>query len=376
MKKMKYFFLLINIFLIFDFNVFANAQETLLNQFNDSTVKYYDTIKNSIKKSVRIVAVGDVMLGSNFPNESYLPHLNDCNFSLENVIPILRNADITFGNLEGCFLDHGTVVKKCNDTTKCFAFRMPVSFSECFSNAGFNMVSLANNHIGDFGKIGIDTTLYYLKKKSIKSAGLHENPFDTMVVNGIKIAMLACSPFKKTLNMNNYDSIQRLIKHLDTICDIIMVSFHGGGEGKDYLSITRNREFFYNEDRGNVWEFAHLVIDAGADLVIGHGPHVPRAIEVYKDRLICYSLGNFCTYARFNLNYPNCLVPIVNVELDVDGNLKTCQIVSAIQKGEGILFLDESKSALKLIEKLSKEDFPENKIVFNENGVIDFSNDQ
>ena len=327
---------------------------------------------DSIAKSIQIIAVGDIMLGTNFPSKRYLPPHEDCNPLLENVSAILNDADITFGNLEGCFLDIGPLVKRCQDTTKCYAFRMPVAFSECIADAGFNMMSLANNHLRDFGDKGADTTLFYLDKYDIRSAGLESKPFDTITVQGLKVGMVAFSPFKKTVDLNNYSLLKKYVQHLDTVCDIVMVSFHGGAEGKDYLNITRESEFFYGEDRGNVWEFAHLAIDLGADLVVGHGPHVPRAIEMYKDRLICYSLGNFCTYARFNLNYPNSLAPIVKVELDKNGKTIACEIISAFQKGEGGPKIDKDNKAAKLIKKLSKEDFPESKIIFLEDGSLKF----
>ena len=172
--------------------------------------------------------------------------------------------------------------------------------------------------------------------------------------------------------MNNHALVEKLVRHLDTICDIVMVSFHGGAEGKDHMHITRESEFFYGEDRGNVWEFAHMTIDAGADLVIGHGPHVPRAMELYKERLICYSLGNFCTYARFNLNYPNSLAPLISVELDREGKAIGGEIISMIQKGEGGPVVDALHKSLKLIKRLTVEDFPENKIIFQDDGTLEF----
>ena len=90
------------------------------------------------------------------------------------------------------------------------------------------------------------------------------------------------------------------MRALDTTHDIVIVSFHGGAEGSKALHVPYGQETFYGENRGHLREFTHTVIDAGADLVWGHGPHVLRGMEVYKDRLIAYSLGNFATYGRFN----------------------------------------------------------------------------
>ena len=75
-----------------------------------------------------------------------------------------------------------------------------------------------------------------------------------------------------------------IVKELSKTCEIVIVSFHGGGEGANYQNVTRKTEYCYGENRGNVYEFSHAMIDAGADIIIGHGPHVPRAIEYIKKR--------------------------------------------------------------------------------------------
>ncbi len=340
---------------------------------NIERLNLLDSIKN---KSIRIVAVGDMMFGTNFPRESYLPPNRDCGSLLKPVENILLNADITFGNLEGCFLDEGPVVKRCSDTTKCYAFRMPVRFASCLANAGFDIVGIANNHIWDFGQKGADTTQFYLEKHGVKYAGLKEKPFEIFYESGLKIGLAAFSPFNHTAPMHDLDQVVRIIKSLDSVCDVVIVSFHAGGEGKEFLNVNRETEFFYGEDRGNVYEFSHLVIDAGADLVIGHGPHVPRALELYKNKLIAYSLGNFCTYARFNLDYPNSMAPMLAVKLDSKGDFLSGKIFSAIQLGEGGPLTDELKRTFKLIKKLSEEDFPESKLRFNDDGLLSISDHQ
>ena len=122
---------------------------------------------------------------------------------------------------------------------------------------------------------------------------------------------------------------------LDDSCDIVIVSFHGGAEGADYQNVTRETETFYGENRGNVYEFSHRMIDAGADIVFGHGPHVTRAIEVYKDRFIAYSLGNFCTYRRFNLTGPNGFAPLLRVKTDTFGKFVEADIIPVYQDNLG-----------------------------------------
>jgi len=320
--------------------------------------------------TVSIIGVGDVMLGTAYPLPKYLPPNDDCSPLLEEVKPILQNADITFGNLEGCFLNSGPTTKNCKDTLKCYAFRMPDRYASCLKEAGFTVMSLANNHSGDFGMKGRKNTMRLLDSLEIEYGGLEIKPTAEFEKDGIKYGFIAFAPIRATLDMLNLEMASQKVKELKENNDIVIVSFHGGAEGREHEHVTRETEEFYGEDRGNVYAFAHLMIDAGADVVFGHGPHVARAIEVYKDRLIAYSLGNFSTYARFNLSGPNGLAPIVKVFTDSQGQFLNGQIFSAQQLGEGGATLDPNQRAFKKIKYLTEKDFPENKIVFDEDGVF------
>ncbi len=151
---------------------------------------------------------------------------------------------------------------------------------------------------------------------------------------------------------------------------MVIVSFHGGAEGADRVHVTREPEEFYGERRGNVYEFAHAAVDAGADVVIGHGPHVPRAVEIYRDRLIAYSLGNFWTWARFNLRGPNGLAPVLDLEVDRDGRAVSVRVISARQTGLGSPRLDPAGRAAALISQLTAEDFPEALLEFSADGRV------
>jgi hypothetical protein len=119
---------------------------------------------------------------------------------------------------------------------------------------------------------------------------------------------------------------------------------------------------FLGEDRGNPYEFARVSIDAGADIIFGHGPHVTRAIDIYKDRFIAYSLGNFATYARFNLSGPNGISPIVEIDVDTNGKFIKGKIHSIRQIGNGGPIIDKNGGALKEIINLNKIDIPECKL--------------
>ena len=170
--------------------------------------------------------------------------------------------------------------------------------------------------------------------------------------------------------MKDYTGAARIVAALDSVCDIVIVSFHGGAEGKDAQYTPCTDEIYLGYNRGNVCKFSHMMVDAGADLLFGHGPHVTRAVELYKDRLICYSLGNFCTYARFNLAGPNGYAPIVKAYVDGQGKFLEAQVISVRQTGEGGPWIDPNHGAYDYMKRLTAEDFPNGKLIFNEGGWI------
>ncbi len=333
----------------------------------------YSCIFAQNSDTITFVGVGDMMLGTDFPKKEYLPPNNDPMPYISDAIPYLKNADVTFGNMEGCLLDEGPVVKQCKDTTKCYAFRMPEAYGAVFKEAGFDFLNLANNHIRDFGIAGLTTTKYHLDKLGIRWAGLLEKPVDTFTVRGVRVGLAAFSPNTGTVDINDLDGAKRIVKELGLECDIVMVSFHGGAEGEKHQHVTREEEGFYGENRGNVYEFAHAMIDAGADVVFGHGPHVTRAIEVYKNRFIAYSLGNFASYSRFNLSGPNALAPIVKVYTNEKGEFLKGKIIPFKQIKYESLTYDETKAVIYKIKDLTYMDFPELRdfLVIEPNG--DFS---
>ena len=324
---------------------------------------------NEYNESIKLIAVGDMMIGTNFPSEKYLPQDNGRKI-FENVKSFIQNADIAFGNLEGTILSGEGEVKKCSDIKKCYAFKSPDSYVNIYRDTGFDILSLANNHINDFGEIGRKNTEYLLEKNGINYSGTTETPYSTFYKNNIKFGFVSFSPNKGTIQINNYNEAKRIIKLLNENCDIVIVSFHGGGEGTAYSRVTREREYFLGEDRGNPYEFSRMAIDAGADVVLGHGPHVLRAIDIYKDKFIAYSLGNFATYARFNLKGIRGLSPLVEIEIDNDGNFLGGKIISAKQIGLGIPVIDSTHEAAKEIARLTKIDFPESKLKIDFQGNI------
>lgn len=323
------------------------------------------------KDSIRFAAVGDIMLGTNFPESYYLPP-NEGREMLQEVTSAFSDSDIVFGNLEGVLLDSGGTQKECRNPKTCYLFRSPEYMGDRLAEAGFNLFSVANNHAGDFGPEGRANTSKVLDSLGIPHAGNIERPYTIFEKEGITYGFAAFSPNKGTPNINDLKGAINIVAHLDSLTDIIIISFHGGAEGSNYTSVPREHEYFYGEDRGDVYNFAHTLVDAGADVIFGHGPHVPRAIDIYKDRFIAYSLGNFATYARFNLRGPNGLAPIIKLVMNNEGRFLSGQILSYRQYGRGVPKPDLNNGAAELIRELTKKDLPEVEITIDESGFISY----
>ena len=307
---------------------------------------------------ISIAAVGDIMMGSTFPNETRMPP-NDGADLLKDVTPILMAADIAFGNLEGPLTDSG-VSSKCGPrSTRCFAFRVPTRYGRYLKEAGFDVMSLANNHAGDFGDSGRASTRSTLDALGIKHAGSDRGQNSTTVLNvkGRRVAFIGFGHNNIVPNLNDLDLAARLVRDARASADLVVVSFHGGAEGTDKQHVPYGTEIFVGEARGNLRAFSRTVIDAGAHLVLGHGPHVLRGIELYKGHLIAYSLGNFCTYGWFQLAGETALSTILEVEIDGSGKFRSGKLHAVRQEGRGIPVLDPTGQALRVIRSLSEADF-------------------
>ena len=320
--------------------------------------------------SICIIGTGDIMFGTSYPSTTYLPPGGDCSPLLRPVHHILQSGDVLFGNLEGVFCSEGGTPKKCKDTTMCYVFRMPDHFSACLVEAGYDLLSVANNHVNDFGPEGRRSTSQILDSLEIAYAGFITHPWTTFEKGGITYGFAAFAPNRGTMDLKNYEEAARITRMLDSVADIVIISFHGGGEGKDHQHVVRGDEEYLGYNRGSVYRFSHTVVDAGADVVFGHGPHVTRAIELYQGRLICYSLGNFCTYRRFNLRGPNGIAPVIKVYVDREGSFLSGQVVAVYQPGEGGPRVDPGKRAIQKLIELTGIDFPEQNLTISPDGLI------
>lgn len=319
------------------------------------------------KVTLNIKAVGDMMLGTNFP----LNHLadDDGKSLLALVSPVLNSADITFGNLEGSLLAEGQPRKECKDPRRCYLFRSPPRYAQHFQQAGFDVLSLANNHAQDFGAEGAKETMRHLDSVGVRHTG-QEGDIASWTVKGLKVAFIAYAPFIGSHDFLDIEKARRQIQQLAVEHDVVVVSMHAGSEGIDAVHVPFAEELFYGENRGDVAAFSRAVIDAGADLIIGHGPHVPRGVELYRDRLIAYSLGNFCTYYGISVAKTKGLAPILDVTMDDQGRFLKGEIISTRQLRPGGPVIDKANTAAKLMKRLSETDFPQSPLFITAQGKL------
>jgi poly-gamma-glutamate capsule biosynthesis protein CapA/YwtB (metallophosphatase superfamily) len=326
------------------------------------------TLNDQDKNLIKVMAVGDVMLGSNFPDDSGLPP-NDGADLLREVTPRLQRGDIVFGNLEGPLVDGGKTKKCGRKTGTCYAFRVPTRYGIYLKSAGFTVMGLANNHALDFGLAGRASSRAVLDSLGMLHSG-EIGDVARLTVKGERVALISFATYPGTYNLLELDDAIATVRQLKTEADIVIVSFHGGAEGMTHQHVLLGDETFLGEDRGDLRRFAHAMIDVGAQLVLGSGPHVVRGMEVYCGKLIAYSLGNFATYGSFNLKGENGVSLILEVNLGADGSFQGGAVYPIKQEKPGGPQLDASMSILPILRDLSKTDFPFTNVEVSENGRL------
>lgn len=316
---------------------------------------------------ISIAAVGDMMLGTDYPQD-HLPDDDSVGF-LADVTATLSDADLAIGNLEGVLMDGGEPAKKCSNPSACYLFRSPTRYAERYLRAGFDVLSLANNHARDFGEEGRSSSMRALADYGMASSG-REGAWASIESNGLRIAILAFAVTQGSNLLHDYDvAFSSVAEHASTH-DIVIVSFHGGAEGAGAERIPFAEEEYYGEPRGDVVWFARGVVDAGADLVFGHGPHVVRGMELYEGRLIAYSLGNFATYYGISVTDMKGIAPIVTATMNGNGEFVGGQIVSTVQLRPNGPSVDPQHRALSLIRRLSLLEFGTPGLSFGQDGSL------
>jgi hypothetical protein len=176
-------------------------------------------------------------------------------------------------------------------------------------------------------------------------------------VGGIRVAVVGFASYPWAASLTDMAAARRLVRTAARRADVVVVTMHAGAEGRDRQHVKRGTETFLGENRGDVVRFSRAVVDAGADLVVGHGPHVLRGMEWYRGRLIAYSLGNFAGYKVFSLGGPLSTSAILRVTLRGNGAFDTGRIVPTRLVGAGVPALDPSEAAHGVVRTLSRQDF-------------------
>jgi hypothetical protein len=251
----------------------------------------------------------------------------------------------------------------------CFVFRSPTRYATWLRDAGFDVMSLANNHAQDFGDPGRASSMEALDAVGVRHSG-RDGDIAEWTTRGRRFALVAFAPNVGSHQLNDLVRAQEIVTGLAANHDIVIVSFHGGAEGEGAQKLPFARENYAGEDRGDVVEFAHTVIDAGADLVIGHGPHVLRPVELYRDRLIAYSLGNFATYYGISVNGIRGTSGVLTARVADDGRFIDARFTPTVQIRPAGPQPDPQKRALLQLRDLTLEAFPAGNLAVTEEGLI------
>lgn len=278
-------------------------------------------------------------------------------------------GDVVFGNLEGTLTDVSESPKCGKGSSECFAFRAPPGYAKYLAAAGFTLMSNANNHSYDFGEAGEEETIEALHHAGIEQTGL---PGEVTVVKagGRKVAFVGFAPYPNTASLTDLDAARQLIRQAREEADIVVVAFHAGAEGSDATHVSGEEEVYLGEDRGNAEAFAHMAIEAGADLILGSGPHVLRGMEIYRDRLVAYSLGNFSGFHNFSLEGALGETVVLHVTMAGNGSFRAGRLASVRLVEGGQPVPDPEGAGAALVAELSREDFGHHGVEVSSSGRV------
>ncbi|MEU4562503.1 CapA family protein [Actinoplanes sp. NPDC023936] len=318
-------------------------------------------------ESITLSATGDIIMGS-APNR--LPANGGEGF-FDSVKKGLA-SDLVMGNLEQP-LTGDTGSSKCGSPPRpnCFAFRSPPSYAEHLKDAGFQLLNTANNHSKDYGTAGYRNTVEALEGAGLEHTGA-ERQITVVEIKGVKVAVIGFSPYAGANNLNDLDAAAEIVAKAKSEADLTVVQVHMGAEGSDKQHVKPGTELFFGENRGDPIKFSHTVIDAGADLVIGHGPHVLRGMEFYKGKLIAYSLGNFAGGGKtLSSNGVLKYAGILHVSLTRDGKYTGGKFLSTYMNTTGVPTRDsKNERGRELVAQLSESDFGDSAVSIGDDGTI------
>jgi hypothetical protein len=273
----------------------------------------------------------------------------------DSVASYLRGPGFMLGNLEGT-LGRGGPSKCGGGSSNCFAFQAPAAYARLFKRVGFELMNLANNHSRDFGTSGLRQTLAALRRARLPHTGL-QGEITIRKVAGVKVAFLGFAPYPWASSLTNIAAARRQVAAAGRRAQLVIVMIHAGAEGSGATHTPHGTEHAFGENRGNSRAFAHAVVTAGADAVLGSGPHVLRGIECYRHRAIAYSLGNFAGYRTLSTGGVLSLSGVLRLRLREDGRLLGGTLLPVRLAPPGVPKRDSSRASIRLVRRLSRQDF-------------------
>jgi poly-gamma-glutamate capsule biosynthesis protein CapA/YwtB (metallophosphatase superfamily) len=295
-------------------------------------------------------------------------------------------ADLVTGNLEGT-LGRGGPSKCGGGRSNCHAFQAPASYAGVFARAGFELLNLANNHSRDFGSSGLRQTNAALSDAGVARTGLR-GTIRVLSANGVSVAFLGYAPYewagplldipkargevKRARLVRAAASLRRAARRdvaaAASRADVVIVFIHAGAEGSGATHVPHGMERAFGEARGETRRFARTVIDAGADAVLGSGPHVLRGIQCHRSKPIAYSLGNFVGYNTLSTSGVLSLSGIVRVRIAKDGRFLGGRLAPVVLQRPGVPRLDPKRRSIGLVRRLSRQDFGSNRCPMGSDG--------
>lgn len=299
---------------------------------------------------IRMVFGGDIVLGNSFVVEHIPKEWEELYFA--GVRSILKGADVAFGNFEDTLTEHDKT-SKTTGSGRQYAFRSPPHYAELMHQEGFKILNVANNHANDFGETGYKDTLNNLKAAGIAVAGIRDEAA-TLSVRGLNIAVLGFTYSSRFNTVFEIDEAAERVRQAKAKGEYVIVTFHAGAEGSPAIWHHNEDEAFMGENRGNTVAFSRAMIDAGADLVVGHGPHVLRAAECYRDKPIVYSLGNFVGVGGLSAKNFAAVSALLEVSVAVDGSLQKINLVPLRFNDQKLPQVDPQEYGTRLVNHLGK----------------------
>ncbi len=300
--------------------------------------------------SIGISAVGDVIMGST----PQLPP--DGGRHLFDGVAGRLAGDVVLANLDQALTDAAASTKCGSGSSSCYAFRTPPAYARWLREAGFTVINLANNHSRDFGDAGLRDTQAALTAHGLQYTGM-PGQITVQDVGSVRVAILGFAPYRWAQSLLDIPAAQEMVRQAAAQADLVLVTIHAGAEGADHGHVRPGTEIFLGEDRGDAVAFSHAAIDAGADAVLGAGPHVLRGMEWYRGRLIAYSLGNFLGYQTLSHTGPQGVGGIVTLQLTPDGSWHSGQLEGTVMLDPGVPQIDPDQRARALVQELSRTDF-------------------